>query len=85
MRALTLLLLLLGGCAGLSDADCRGMDWYRLGRRDGEVYGSRAAIDQYRYQCAAYGVAPDEAAYALGWDDGNMEYRQRSGYGGGPD
>jgi hypothetical protein len=85
MRPPLLLAFLLTGCVGLSDADCQSMDWYRLGRRDGEVYGSRAAIDQYRHQCAAHGVAPDEAAYALGWDDGNMEYRQRSGYGGGPD
>ena len=36
-------------------------------------------------RCAAFGLKPDEAAYNLGWDDGNMEYRQRTGYGGGPD
>jgi len=84
VRVSTLVLLLLGGCAGLSESQCRDADWYKLGRRDGEIYGSRAMIDQYRHQCAAYGVRPDEAAYALGWDDGNMDYRQRTGYGGGP-
>lgn len=55
------------------------------GKRDGETYGSRAMIDQYKHRCTAFGVTPDEARYMVGWDDGNMEYRQRTGYGGGPD
>jgi len=38
-------------------------------------------IDQYTHRCATFGLKPDEAAYNLGWDDGNMEYRQRTGYG----
>ena len=52
--------LVLAGCAniGLGEAECRGAGWYDLGKRDGEIYGSR---------------------------DGNMEYRQRTGWGGGPD
>jgi len=85
MRAALCLVLLLSGCAALSETDCRGTDWYQLGKRDGEVYGSRAMIDQYTHSCAAFGVKPDEARYMLGWEDGNMEYRQRTGYGGGPD
>jgi hypothetical protein len=85
MRAAFCLVLLLAGCAGLSEADCRSANWYDVGKRDGETYGSRAMIDQYTQRCAAFGVKPDEARYMLGWDDGNMEYRQRTGYGGGPD
>ena len=85
MRAVLCLVLLLSGCAALGETDCRGADWYQLGKRDGEVYGSRAMIDQYTQRCAAFGVKPDEARYMLGWEDGNMEYRQRTGYGGGPD
>jgi uncharacterized protein DUF2799 len=85
MRAAFCLVLLLSGCAGLSEADCRSANWYDLGKRDGETYGSRAMIDQYTQRCTAFGVKPDEARYMLGWDDGNMEYRQRTGYGGGPD
>jgi len=79
------LILVLGACAGLSEAECRGADWYQLGKRDGETYGARAMIDQYARRCATFGVKPDEARYMVGWDDGNMEYRQRTGYGGGPD
>ena len=87
MRASLLCLLLLSGCAAMqmSEADCRSTDWYQLGRRDAEIYGSRSMLDQYTHQCAAYGVRPDAPAYALGWDDGDMVYRQKTGWGGGPD
>ena len=85
MRTSFLALLLLAGCAGMSEPECRGTDWYKLGRRDAEIYGSRSMLDQYAHQCAAYGVRPDAPAYLLGWDDGDMEYRQKTGYGGGPD
>ena len=42
-------------------------------------------LDQYAHRCATFGVKPDGAQYTIGWEDGNMEYRQRTGYGGGPD
>ena len=85
MRAAVLLAVFLGGCASLSESECRSTDWYQLGKRDGEIYGARGMIDQYTHRCATFGLKPDAAAYNLGWDDGNMEYRQRTGYGGGPD
>jgi hypothetical protein len=70
-------------CTSLSESECRNTNWYDLGRRDGEVYGMRASIDQYAHRCAAFGVKPDRAQYLVGWDDGYMEYRQRTGYGAG--
>src|SRR3954468_2706590 len=85
MRAALCLVLLLSGCAALSETECRGTDWYQLGKRDGEVYGSRAMIDQYTQSCAAFGVKPDEARYMLGWEGGNRKHRQPTGCGGGPD
>ena len=87
MRLSLLFVLLLSGCAAMqmSEADCRKADWYQLGKRDADMYGSRSMQDQYTHQCAAYGVKIDAQAYALGWDDGNMEYRQKTGWGGGPD
>jgi hypothetical protein len=39
-------------------------------------------IDQYAYQCAAYGVQPDTAQYMAGWTEGDMEYRSRLDSGG---
>ncbi len=84
MRTGLLLLLLVSGCAGLSESQCRNADWYKLGRADGEIYARQSQLDQYTKQCSAFGVKPDAAGYQLGWDDGNMEYRQRTGWGGGP-
>ena len=69
----------------MSEADCRSTDWYQRGRSDAEIYAMQSQIDQYTRQCSAYGVRPDAPAYQLGWDDGNMEYRQKTGWGGGPD
>jgi hypothetical protein len=79
--------LLLAGCAnmGLSEAECRGADWYALGKRDGELYGSRSMLDQHTHRCARFGARPDAEQYRIGWEDGDMEYRQRTGWGGGPD
>jgi hypothetical protein len=85
MRTSLLLLLLLAGCATMTESECRGTDWYKRGREDAELYGSRSMLDQYTHQCAAFGVRPDAGAYQLGWDDGDMEYRQKTGWGGGPD
>ena len=82
MRAALCLLFLLTGCAGLREADCRSANWYDLGKRDGDVYGSAPMIDQYAYQCAAYGVKPDVAQYMAGWTEGDMEYRSRLDSGG---
>jgi len=85
MRTSLVVLLLLSGCATMNESECRSTDWYKLGRRDAEVFGSRSMLDQYTHQCAAFGVRPDAGAYQLGWDDGDMEYRQKTGWGGGPD
>ena len=85
MRTSLLLLLLLAGCATMNEPECRSTDWYKRGREDAELYGARSMLDQYTHQCAAFGVRPDAAAYQLGWDDGDMVYRQKTGWGGGPD
>ena len=85
MHAAVLFVAFLSACASLSESECRSTNWYQLGKLDGELYGSRAMIDQYSYRCATFGVKPDEQSYMVGWSDGNMEYRQRTGYGGGPE
>lgn len=67
--------LLMAGCAPMTADQCRGADWYRLGYRDGDVYGLQAQIDQYEAQCAS--VAVDRNNYMAGWRDGYAEYRSR--------
>lgn len=68
--------LLMTACAAPMSADqCRSADWYRLGYRDGDVYGLQAQIDQYAAQCS--NVAVDREQYMAGWRDGNAEFRSR--------
>lgn len=59
----------------MSADQCRSADWYRLGYRDGDVYGLQAQVDQYAAQCAS--IAIDRDAYMTGWRDGYAEYRSR--------
>ena len=59
----------------MSTQECGSADWYRLGYRDGDVYGLQAQIDQYAEQCRT--AAVDRNAYMAGWRDGNAEFRSR--------
>jgi hypothetical protein len=69
-------LLVVAACAApMSAQQCGSTDWYRLGYRDGDVYGMQAQVDQYAEQCRS---APfDRTAYMAGWRDGNAEFRSR--------
>jgi hypothetical protein len=72
----SVVVLVIAGCAApMSAEQCRSTDWYRLGYRDGDVYGLQAQIDQYADQCA--NVAVDRNNYMAGWGDGYAEYRSR--------
>lgn len=80
------LALLVTSCASLvKESDCRGVDWYQIGRIEGEIYGIGNQIDQHTHRCARFGVTPDAAQYNVGWADGNTEFRLRTGFVGGGD
>ena len=67
---------LLTACAApMTAQECSSTDWYRLGYRDGDVYGVQAQIDQYAEQCRA--AAVDRKAYMAGWSDGYADFRGR--------
>ena len=68
---------LVAGCTTMSAQQCRAVDWYELGYRDGDVYGMRPRIDQYAYQCRAAGAEVRENAYMAGWVDGYREWVSR--------
>jgi hypothetical protein len=69
-------LIFVAACATpMSAQQCGSTDWYRLGYRDGDVYGLQAQIDQYAEQCRTASV--DRTAYMAGWRDGNAEFRSR--------
>ncbi len=56
--------LVTAGCTTLNAEDCRTMDWFRLGARDGETNSN--LIARYGGQCTSSGAQPDAARYAQG-------------------
>jgi len=69
--------LMVAGCAGMTDTECRAANWYELGERDALVYGLRPQIEQYAYQCERHGVQASEKDYVAGWLVGNGERIRR--------
>jgi hypothetical protein len=65
--------LLVVSCTTMGSQECASADWYRLGYRDGDVYGVQAQIEQYAQQCRT----ADRRAYMAGWTDGYAEARMR--------
>lgn len=65
------------GCAQMTENQCRASDWYQVGYRDADIYGLRPQVDQYAYQCQAYGVQAAENLYMAGWTDGFREWNTR--------
>ena len=66
---------LLAGCAAfdLSQAECRSMNWYERGERDG-FGGHPTQVIRLSQQCARHGVAVAEADYLKGWEVGHNEW-----------
>jgi hypothetical protein len=68
--------LLLSGCAGMTQTECRSSNWYELGERDG-IAGLQPRIDQYAHQCSAWQVPVADSTYMTGWQHGKWEYDSR--------
>ena len=75
---LVLAALALGGCAvaTLSEAECRGTNWYARGEQDA-LMGNRPQIDLYNEQCSRFSVVPSEQDYMNGWAAGYGEWNRR--------
>lgn len=73
-----LLSLLLGGCAAMSESECRVPDWYAQGQQDG-LMGWQPKLNLYASQCGRYQVQPAERDYMAGWAAGASEYNTRVG------
>lgn len=71
--SLVLLPVLLGGCAALSESDCRRGDWYGIGERDGRD-GRTDRIGSYAEACNKYAVLPDIGDYQSGRERGLRSY-----------
>jgi hypothetical protein len=70
-------ILALAACAdtpSIGMDDCKTVDWYKLGYRDGSAAG-RSELDRYTQHCG--GVAPNAAAYNQGLEKGQWEKAHR--------
>jgi hypothetical protein len=67
-------MLVLAGCAGMSEQACLTSDWRTVGFEDGSLGRSEATIGNYRKACAEHGVSPDLASYRAGHADGVQIY-----------
>lgn len=72
--AAVVLLLSLGGCATLSEEECRFSDWYDLGYRDGRQGRPADRISEHAQACGEHGVRPDRDRYLSGHQDGVGSY-----------
>jgi Protein of unknown function (DUF2799) len=56
----------LGGCATLSEGECRMGDWFDIGFRDGRQGRPADRITDHVKACAEYGTPPDRERYLDG-------------------
>lgn len=67
--------LALGGCAALSEEECRITNWYDLGSLDGKKglpYESQ--LKEYTQACLKAGIQPQRDFYIVGWGRGVASY-----------
>ena len=76
-----LVVALLAGCATLSEDECLNADWAVMGEIDGQQGRALSMLDNYRRDCAEYGVVPDTRAYLAARESGLILYCTRdNGY-----
>ena len=66
--------LLTGGCAVMSESQCRNADWYLVGEQDGRAGETPARLSKYYETCAEYGITPDRDEYTAGYEQGLTYY-----------
>jgi Protein of unknown function (DUF2799) len=81
MAIMLLSLLAVTGCASLSETECRGGDWYSIGRRDGASGRTEDYVAQHAAACQEHGVAPDYERWLEGRERGLERFcTARNGY-----
>jgi hypothetical protein len=74
VTALLLVLASLGGCASLSESECRMSDWYDIGFRDGRHGQPPDRINEHVKACAKHGTSPERERYLDGHFAGLASY-----------
>lgn len=69
-----LLLSLLAGCATLDESQCRSVNWFELGSRDGSLGYSESRLQAHGEACSEFGLSADAAAWRNGYAQGLQSY-----------
>jgi hypothetical protein len=73
--------LLVGGCATLSETECKTADWRQIGAGDGQRGAPTGRLNDHIEACAKVGIRPDANQYYAGRNAGIRLYcTPRSGY-----
>jgi hypothetical protein len=67
-------LLLVSGCASMSESQCVAGDWETVGYRDGLAGKQSTQLLQHQNACVKHGAVPDRQAYLAGWEDGVRQF-----------
>ncbi len=76
VSGLVLALLVMTGCAGMSDEECMATDWSAVGYEDGARGYTAESFSRHRKACAKHGITADFGDYQAGRAQGLMEYCQ---------
>lgn len=66
--------VLLAGCATLDEAECRSVDWFDLGVRDGADGYAATRIGDHRQACSEFGLGVEQAHWRRGYEAGLESY-----------
>jgi len=81
LAALAIMALALGGCASLSEKECRAGDWYAIGQRDGAAGRTEDYVGEHSAACQQFGVTPDHDRWLAGREKGLERFcTARNGY-----
>jgi len=64
----------LGGCASMSESQCKVADWGRVGLTDGASGAPEGRLADYTEDCGKIGVVPNAQAYRQAWDVGIQRF-----------
>ena len=69
-----LAIVVLPGCATLSESQCAANDWQTVGYSDGVSGQDSSRLLKHQNACMRHGVTPDRTAYMAGWEEGVVRY-----------
>ena len=72
---MVMVVFMIGGCATLSEQECRTVNWAGLGTADGQAGREpNRRLERHHNACAKLGIVPNRELYMVGWNQGIRDY-----------